>query len=145
YAADLPALFAEVRAAGEPVLEAAELGRLDRAIAAANAALENHRAWVTSTLEAATDDWALGSEAYDELIRLREFGDLDADAILQIGFDQLATNLELRRAAARELDPDADLTTVLDRLKSDQPADFDAALDGYRDVMRRARAYLIQH
>ena len=54
-------------------------------------------------------------------------------------------NLEARRAAAREIDPDADLPNVIDRVKSDEPATFDEALQGYRDVMRRRPAYLIEH
>ena len=56
-----------------------------------------------------------------------------------------AHDLEARRAAARELDPDADVQTVIERLKSDHPATFEEALDGYKDVMRRARAHLIDH
>ena len=145
YAADLPSLFAEVRAAAAPVLDERALARLDRAIDAANVSLEAHAAWIRETLEHASDDWPLGSERYDELVRLRAFGDLDADAILEIGHEQLRLNLEARRAAARELDPDADLATVIDRLKHDHPATFDEALDGYRDVMARSRAYLIEH
>ena len=145
YAADLPSLFAEVRAAAGPVLPEPELARLDRAIAGANIALESHGAWLDETLAGATDDWPLGTERYDELIRLRAFGDLDADAILAIGNEQLQANLEARRATARELDPDADLATVIDRLKHDHPATFEEALDGYRDVMARSRAYLIEH
>ena len=50
-------------------------------------------------------------EPYDELVRLRAFGDLDTDTILRIGEEQLVTSLEARRAAARELDPDADVHT----------------------------------
>ena len=145
YAADLPGLFAEVRAAAVGALDGATLGRLDRAIAGADAALEAYGAWVTGTLADATDDWPLGAERYDELVRLRAFEDLDADAILAIGQEQLRVNLEARRAAAREIDPDADLPSVIDRVKSDGPATFDEALEGYRDVMRRARAYLIEH
>ena len=122
-----------------------ELARLDRAIADASAALEAHATWIGETLERATDDWPLGTERYDELVRLRAFGDLDPDAILEIGYEQLRTNLEARRAAARELDPDADLATVIDRLKHDHPATFEEALDGYRDVMARSRAYLVEH
>ncbi len=145
YAADLPSLFAEVSAAAGPVLAAPELARLDRAIAGANIALESHGAWLDETLAGATDDWPLGTGKYDELVRLRAFGDLDADAILEIGNGQLQANLEARRAAARELDPDADLATVIDRLKHDHPATFEEALDGYRDVMARSRAYLVEH
>ncbi len=145
YASDLPSLFAEVRAAAAPVLAGPELARLDRAITDASAALEAHVTWIAETLERATDDWPLGTEHYDELVRLRAFGDLDPDSILEIGYEQLRTNLEARRAAARELDPDADLATVIDRLKHDHPATFEEALDGYRDAMARSRAYIIEH
>jgi uncharacterized protein (DUF885 family) len=145
YARDLPGLFAEVREAAEEVLHARALGRLDRAIHSARTALDGHITWVGGTLATATEDWPLGRERYDELVRLRAFGDLDADAILEIGWDQLRTNTEARRAAARELDPDADLPSVIERLKADHPATFEDALEGYKDAMRRSRNYLIEH
>ncbi len=145
YARDLPTLFEEVRAAAVPVLGDRELVRLTRAINAANSAMEAYGAWIGDSLATATGDWPLGRARYDELVRLRAFGDLDADAIHQIGIDQLHANLEARRAAAREIDPNADLPTLIDRLKSDHPETFEEALDGYRDVMRRSRAYLIDH
>jgi uncharacterized protein (DUF885 family) len=144
YAQDLPGLLAEVREAAEQELPAAELARLDKAIAGAREALDGYEAWLAETLATATNDWPLGTERYDELIGLRAFGDLDADAILEIGHEQLRLNLEARREAARELDPDADLPAVIDRLKHDHPATFEGALDAYKDAMHRARAYLIE-
>ena len=63
YAADLPGLFAEVRAAADGVLDGAALARLDRSISGANAALEAYGGWVTGTLADATDDWPLGARA----------------------------------------------------------------------------------
>jgi uncharacterized protein (DUF885 family) len=149
YAADLPELFAEVRAVAEAETAAGrlspmELIRLGRAIDHADVALAAFGDWIRGTLADATDRWPLGDERYAELVRLRSFGDLDADAILAIGWDQLRATADARRAAARELDPNADLPTVLDRLKSDHPATFDAALDAYRDAMRRARAFVIE-
>ncbi len=150
HAEDLPSLFAEVRGAAAAVaadgaFEHAELERLGRAIDGANAALEGYHGWIEQTLEGASGDWPLGGDRYDELVRLRSFGDLDADAILEIGWDQLRANAEARRAAARDLDPGADLPTVLDRLKSDHPDTFEEALDLYRDAMGRARAHVIEH
>jgi uncharacterized protein (DUF885 family) len=144
YAAELPSLFAEVRATAEGTLRGRELSRLDRAIAAAGDALEGHQAWIRETLVDATDDWPLGRERYDELIRRRAFGDLDPDAILSIGNDQLFANLEARRAAGREIDPRADLPSLIERIKADHPATFEEALDGYREAMHRARAHLIE-
>jgi uncharacterized protein (DUF885 family) len=144
FAADLPGLFAEVRATAEGVLEPAVLARLDRAIAGANVALEGHAAWIADTIAAGTDDWPLGRELYGELVTRRAFDDLDADTILEIGWDQLRRNLEARREAARELHPDADIATAIERLKADHPATFEEALDGYKEAMARSRAYLIE-
>jgi uncharacterized protein (DUF885 family) len=144
-AKDMPGLFAEVRAAADGLLGASELARLDAAIAGANSALESWAGYLRDGLTGATQDWALGREHYDELVRLRGFGDLDADAILAIGEEQLRLNHDGRRAAARELDPDADEPSVIERLKADHPATFEEALEGYRDAMHRSRAYLIEH
>jgi uncharacterized protein (DUF885 family) len=144
-AEDMPGLFHEVRTTAEGVLPRPELARLDAAIAAAGVALESWAAELRSDLARATTDWALGRERYDELVRLRAFDDLDADAILAIGEEQLRTNHDARRAALREIDPEADEPTAIDRLKDDHPATFEEALEGYRDAMRRARAYLLDH
>ncbi len=144
YAVDMPGLFAEVSTAGAGVLDEREAIRLDRAVAKANGALDAYVTWLDGTLASSTDDWALGRDPYDELVRRRSFGDLDADAILAIGWDQLRTSLDARREAARELDPDRDTLAVIDRLKDDRPATFDDALEGYRDAMRRARAHILE-
>ena len=71
----------------------------DAAIAAADGRSRTTATGSTQTLATATDDWPLGRERYDELVRLRAFGDLDADAILEIGWEQLRTNP--RRAPRR--------------------------------------------
>jgi uncharacterized protein (DUF885 family) len=144
YALDLPGLFAEVAAAGAGVLDEREAIRLDRAVAKTNGALDEYVGWLNGTLETATDDWPLGREPFDELVRRRSFGDLDTDAILEIGWEQLRTGLEARRAAARELDPGTDTLAVIDRLKNDHPDTFAEALDGYRDAMQRARAHILE-
>src|SRR6185369_13819371 len=87
----------------------------------------------------------LGRERYDELVALRAFDGLDAEAILAIGEDQLRVNREARVVEAREIDPDADEVTVVDRIKNDHPTTFEEALEAYRDVMVRGRTHLIEH
>lgn len=142
-AQQLPALFVEIQRAADGAIADGELRRMERAIADANAALERHAAWVGTTLERATDDWALGGDLYGELVARRAFDGLDADTILEIGWEQLRVNREARRACARELDPDAEEAAVIDRLKADHPATFEEALEAYRSVMHRARAHLV--
>ena len=143
-AADLPAFFEEIVSAGADLPEA-ERRRLAAAADAARAAIADYAGWLKGSLTNGTDDWALGRESYDELVGLRAFDGLDADAILEIGEDQLETQKAARIRAAAEVDARATESEVIDRLKSDHPATFEEALEAYRDVMLRSRQYLIDH
>lgn len=144
-ARDLPSFIDEIVAAGRGTLQVAARHRLEAAARTAVAAFGAYGEWLTGSLPGGTDDWALGRERYDALVGLRAFDGLDSDAILAIGEEQLAQNKAARVDAAREVDPSVDEATVVDRLKSDHPATFEAALEGYRDAMLRARSYLIEH
>jgi uncharacterized protein (DUF885 family) len=143
-AGEIPTLFDEIVAAGDGVLAGAEQRRLRTAADRAKSAVAEYRTWLESTLPNGTDDWALGRERYDELVGLRAFDGLDADAILAIGLEQLDRNAAARVEAAREIDPGVDEKTVVDRIKEDHPATFEQALTAYRDVMVRARRHLIE-
>jgi uncharacterized protein (DUF885 family) len=144
---DLPAFLDEIVAAADGSaadgLSVADRRRLVRAADATRAAVGEQIDWLESTLAGGTDAWALGGEVYDELIGLRSFGDLDADAILAIGWEQLDLHHTARATAAAKIDPGATEAAVIDRVKSDHPATFEGALEGYRVAMRRARQHLI--
>jgi uncharacterized protein (DUF885 family) len=141
---DLPGFLDEILGAGEDLPEA-ESRRLRAASDSARSAIADYRTWLEGSLDAGTDDWALGRDRFDELVALRAFDGLDADQILAIGEEQLAANKAARVEAAREIDPTVDEPTVVERIKTDHPATFEAALDAYRDVMVRSRQYLIDH
>jgi uncharacterized protein (DUF885 family) len=143
-AAELPSFIDEILAAAA-VLKEPERNRLTRAADGARAAITEYATWLRGSLAGGTDEWALGRERYDALVGLRAFDGLDADAILEIGWNQLAENKAARVAAAKEIDPAVDEPTVIDRIKSDHPATFEEALEGYRDAMLRAREHLIEH
>ncbi len=143
-AAELPSFIDEILAAAS-VLKGPERKRLERAADGARTAIAEYAKGLTDSLARGTDDWALGRERYDALVGLRAFDGLDADAILEIGWNQLADNKAARVAAAKEIDSAVDEATVIDRIKSDHPATFEEALEGYRDAMLRAREHLIEH
>ncbi|HSL97882.1 MAG TPA: DUF885 domain-containing protein [Candidatus Deferrimicrobiaceae bacterium] len=149
-AMNLPPFLDEIVAAADSppagvTVDDALRRRLRRAVDQARPAVFDQVDWIQTRLDDGTDEWALGDERYGELLRLRAFDDLDADAILEIGYEQLARNHEARVAAARELDPSSPVETVLERVKSDHPATFEDALEAYRTAMQRARAHLIEH
>jgi uncharacterized protein (DUF885 family) len=139
---DLPSLLGELEAASASLPDA-ERRRLEDASTAARTAIDGYAGWLEASLDGGTDDWALGRERYDQLVELRAFDGLDADAILAIGEEQLALHKAARVAAAREIDPSVDEHTVVERIKEDHPATFEEALDSYRDVMVRSRRHLI--
>ena len=144
-AAELPHFFDEIAAAADGALAPPERRRLERAIGAANVAIEVYGAWLEDTIAAGTDAWQIGRERHDEMVAHRAFDGLDADAILELGWQKLAEEKAARVAACREIDAGAPEAEVVDRIKSTQPADFEAALAAYRDAMIRARAHLVTH
>jgi uncharacterized protein (DUF885 family) len=143
-AKDLPSFLDEIVAAGD-VLPEGERRRLGAASETARSAVAAYAEALEASLAEGTDDWALGQERYDELVALRAFDGLDANAILAIGEEQLAANRAARVAAALEIDPEADEPTVVDRIKNDHPKTFEEALEAYRDVMLRSRRHLIEN
>ncbi len=133
-AGELPVFFDEIVAAGEGVLPAGEQRRLSRASESAKVAIDLYTAWLEGTLEHGTDDWAIGRERHDEMVALRAFDGLDADAILELGWQRLAEERTARAAAAREIDPDADEIAVIDAVKGNHPATFDGGPRGLSRV-----------
>jgi uncharacterized protein (DUF885 family) len=146
-AGEIGSLFDEILAAGHGAwgADSAQQTRLEAAVATALEAIEGYKGWLRETIAGASDDLALGREHYDELVRLRAFDGLTSDEILEIGEEQLAANKEARREVARRIDPDAAEREVLDAVKSKHPASFEEALEGYRDVMHRARDFVDTH
>ena len=142
----LPGLFDEIVAAGT----GSSAGRRPAPPGAGRGGREDGRRRVHGVAARArspkaVDDWALGSERYDELIGLRAFDGLDADDDPRDRRGAAGEHKAARVAAAREIDPTVDEPTVVDRIKGDHPATFEEALEAYRDVMVRARQHLIDH
>jgi uncharacterized protein (DUF885 family) len=141
----MPYLLKEIQAAGAGVLDERAQGRLDKAVASASVALAAYVEALKATMGSTVENWALGSEAYDQLVGLRAFDGLDTAQILEIGHQQLALNKAARVEDARRIDPTVDEPVVVDRVKSKHPSTFDAALAAYEDAMNRARAHIVAH
>ncbi|HET7181485.1 MAG TPA: DUF885 domain-containing protein [Candidatus Limnocylindrales bacterium] len=145
---NVPKFLDEITAAADGAgagVPDATRAHLQRAVEKAKVAIGDQLEWIDEIMPGAVPNWAIGREQYDELLALRAFDGLDTDAILEIGWQQLEHNHELRRKAAREIDPNASESEVVERVKDDHPATFDEALEGYRDAMARARQHLIDH
>ncbi|MEP7158845.1 MAG: DUF885 domain-containing protein [Chloroflexota bacterium] len=143
----LPTLFDEVAAAARTEFgdDHAETRRMEKAGVEAKAAFDDYSTWLRDQLKDATDEFAIGAADYDTMVGLRAFDGLSADDILEIGEQQLAELKASRESIAREIDPTASVEEVVDRVKSDHPADFATALQGFRDAMNEARQFIVDH
>jgi uncharacterized protein (DUF885 family) len=146
-AEELPQLIHEIVTSAVSVWPdgSPERARLQAAARAARAALLDYAAWIESQLERAGDRLALGRDELDELVGLRAFDGLTTDDILAIGLEQLQAQHEARREAGRQIDPSLSESQIVGQVKADGPADFGAALAGYKDAMFRARDYIAVH
>jgi uncharacterized protein (DUF885 family) len=141
----MPFLFNEIKAAGAGVLGERAQARLDKAVETASASIAAYLVAIKGAMGSTVESWALGSEAYDQLVGLRAFEGLDASQILEVGYQQLALNKAARVEDARRIDPSVDEPAVVDRVKSNHPATFEEALAAYKDAMMRARAHIVEH
>jgi uncharacterized protein (DUF885 family) len=146
-AQSLPGLFGEVIEAAKAEFgeDSPEVRRAEKAATVTAAALDDYATWLRDQLGRADDNFALGNDNYEELVRLRAFDGLQTDDILAIGLEQLEFNKQRRREVAAKIDPTSTEEQVLDRIKSDQPHSFNEALDGYRRAMGEARAFVVDH
>jgi len=121
------------------------LSRLDAAVNATRAALDDHDAWLRDeVLPGASADWRAGPEQFEEIVRLRELT-AAGDEILAVGEQILADERTARAATSQELDPTLSPEEVADLVKDDHPASFGEALEEYRRSMAAARRFVIDH
>jgi uncharacterized protein (DUF885 family) len=123
----------------------ATVRRLEEAVAATNAALDTHQAWLRDdVMPRSTYEWLTGTDLFEEMVRLRAL-EATGDEILAVGEEMLAQAHDQRNAVCAEIDPTASREAVADRVKNDYPPTFDDALEEYRRSMDRARAFVVEH
>ncbi|HEY4025631.1 MAG TPA: DUF885 domain-containing protein [Candidatus Dormibacteraeota bacterium] len=140
-ARQLPDLFSTVVSAAvrDPLR-----GRLERAAAAASLAAEDFAGWLESAVApAAPDSWALGEERFARLLELRELPDAP-EAILALGRRYLDEVEEERRELLSEVWPGSSVEEVDALVRSQHPADFDAALADYREAIGASRDFVAE-
>jgi len=146
-ASELPQLLAEILTGASSVWRAGSTDhrRLVAAVESAERALGDYARWIDSQVDRYAGRASLGADDLDRLIELRAFDGLSTDDILAVGLEQLEVQHGARREAGRMIDPTLDEAAAVELVKSDGPADFEAALEAYRAAMLRAREHIARH
>lgn len=111
---------------------------------AANA-IEAYVDFLTNTvLPQATEQFAVGLDVYNEILRDDHMVDYDADELLATGWEQLRLTKQLMEDVAKEIDPDKTVRELLEEAKADHPT-AEGLLEAYRDAMSSAKQFVMDH
>jgi len=108
-------------------------------------AIEDYVNFLTDTvLPQATEDFAVGKDIFNEILREDHMVDYDADELLDIGWEQFKLTKKLMEDVAQEIDPNKSVRDLLEEAKADHPT-ADGLLQAYRDAMTSAKQFVVDH
>jgi hypothetical protein len=131
---EMPALFADL---GDEKLEA----DLTAATAAAAQAMEELAAWIESQRASGTDDFALGSAKFSEMLRETELIDLPLEELELAGRKDLERNLAALGEACAVYAPKAPLAACVSKMRADKPSG--GSVEGARAQLTQLRQFVI--
>ncbi len=115
--------------------------RLAKAIEKLQPALRVHLEWLNGLLVRSSEEWALGREKFDKLIRLRDLG-LTSDEILELGEKYLRELKVERKKLAQQMAPRKSEEEVMQKIESQAPKTFEEALKFTEQTMEEARRFV---
>jgi uncharacterized protein (DUF885 family) len=133
----LPGLAAQAA----PELQA-DLAKAGQAAAEACQAYADHLQ--NHVLPQAAGTFGAGRELFDEMLREEHMMDIDAQRLLEIGWEQLRQTRAQMEAVAQKIDPARSVQDILEDAKTDHPTP-EGLLQAYEDAMTAARQYVIDH
>jgi uncharacterized protein (DUF885 family) len=142
-AQQIPSLFIFIMQASKGKISDALHSKLEKAVAALKDPFQEHLAWLQSLKARTTDDWALGREKFEKLIKLRRLG-MSSEEILQLGYKYLSDLKAERTRIVAELSPGKSVEKVMKAIEDKSPKTFEEALDATRRAMEDAKRFIIE-
>lgn len=133
----------DLRAAVSEVRDESLLAELDAATGEAVRALQGFLDELRSRLPAATDDFAIGRERYEQMLRHGELVDLPLEQVLEVGERNLAENEALLHETARSINPDQDARATMRELGAHHPT-AEGLIPDTADMLEEIRSFLIE-
>lgn len=140
-AQNMGGLFHFILAATKEKVSEKVYKRLARAVQNLQPALKMHMEWLNGLLQKSREEWAVGREKFEKLLKIRELG-LNSDEIYQLGVKYLAELKDEREKLAQQIAPGKTVEEVLKRIESNAPKTFEEALEFTRKTMEEARRFV---
>ena len=115
--------------------------RLSSAVEKLEPALKKHSEWLNSLLAKTTDQWALGKEKFEKLVKLRDLG-MSSDEILKLGEKYLKDTKAERKKLAQQAAPGKTEEELKKKIESNAPKTFEEALKFTEQAMEEAKRFV---
>ena len=125
-------------------LDEQELAKLSKSIDEADEAMKEYIELLEEKKRESVQEFAIGHEKFEKLIEKRELG-YNSDEILDIGETLLKESKEKMKEYANQIDEDADVDEVVERIMSQTPDSFEDALELYRQGLKDAKEFVIEN
>lgn len=115
--------------------------RLEKAIESFQPAFKRHVEWLNSLLPRAKEEWALGVDKFEKLLRIRELG-MTSNEIYELGAKYLRELKAERERLARQIAHGKSTEEVVKMIESNAPKTFEEALEFTRKTVEEARRFV---
>jgi len=115
--------------------------RLEKAIEGFQPAFKRHMEWLNSLLPRAKEEWALGADKFEKLLRIRELG-MTSNEIYELGARFLRELKAERERLAYQIAPGKSTEEVVKMIESNAPKTFEEALEFTRKTVEEARCFV---
>jgi hypothetical protein len=115
---------------------------LTEATGAAAKAMDDLSQWLESQRATGTDDFALGSAKFSQMLRATEHVDIPLEELELVGRKDLDRNLAALKEACTAFAPQAALAACVDKMRADKPAG--GTLDGARAQLADLRNFVLE-
>jgi uncharacterized protein (DUF885 family) len=115
--------------------------RLQKAMEKLQPTMKAHLDWLSGLLARSSEEWALGKEKFDKLLRLRDLG-LTSDEILQFGEKSLKELKAERKSVVQQMAPGKSEEEVMKKIEDKAPKTFEEALKFTEQTMEEARRFV---
>lgn len=143
-AKQIPGLFQFIAGATKGKISEELHGKLTKSTMDLMKPFQEHMQWLESLKSRTTEDWALGKEKFEKLIKLRGLG-LTSEEIYQLGIKYLEEMKKERARIAAQIAPGKTVEEVMKAIEKDAPKNFEGAIEATRKAMEEAKQFIIKN
>ncbi len=140
----MPMLFQFIAMGTKGLISENLHGRLVTAIQNLSEPIKAQLTWLENLLPTAEEEWALGKEKFDKLLKIRNLG-MTADEILKLGEKYLQEMKLEREKLAKQIAPNKTVEEVLSDIEKEAPESFEEALILTEEQVELAKQFIIRH